>query len=78
MTIEELIRFITNINIWSVVKVFVLFGLIIYLGFSFIIVRVVALMNRTLIGVFNLPITIISWLHLLFALFVFMLALIAL
>lgn len=76
--IEELFSKLMEIQIWSVVKVFVLIALGLYLVFAFMVIREVDLMNRTLQGVFNLPIKIIAWIHLIFAVFVFLLALIIL
>jgi len=76
--IENFLQTIININIWTVVKVFILIGLGLYIIFSFIVLKEVNLMNKTLKGVFNLPIKIIAWLHLVLAISVFILALIVL
>ena len=77
-SIEEILQAIININVWIIVKAFVLIGLGLYIIFSFIVLREVNLMNRTLKGVFNLPIKIIACLYLIFSVLVFILALIIL
>jgi len=77
-SIEEIVQAIVNINVWLVVKIFVLIALGLYIIFGFIIVREVDLMNKTLKGVFNLPIKIIACLHLIFSVFIFILAMIVL
>ena len=76
--IEEVLNYILTIQVWSVVKLAVLITLGLYLIFGLMIIREVDLMNKTIIGVFNLPIKIIAWLHFLFALFIFILAIIIL
>jgi len=76
--IEEILQLIININIWTVVKIFVLIALGLYIIFSFIVVKEANLMNKTLKGVFNLPIKIISLIHLVFSILVFILAIIVL
>lgn len=78
ITIEDIVASLFNLNIWSVIKIFILAALILYLIFSIIIIREVKLMNRTLKGVFNLPITIIAWLHFGLACLIFILALVIL
>ena len=78
MPIEGILQAIVNIDVWIVVKIFILIALGLYIIFGFIMVREVDLMNRTLKGVFNLPIKIIAWLHLIFAIGVFTLALVIL
>lgn len=75
--IETIIFFlINNVSIWLVAKIFILFALILYLVFSIMVIKEVDLMNKTITGVYNLPIKLIAWLHLLLALSVFIVALI--
>jgi hypothetical protein len=76
--IEEFLAILININFWNIAKILVLLALSLYFLFALMIVREVNLMNRTLIGVFNLPVRIIAWLHLIFSLVVFSLALVIL
>ncbi|MFC1711008.1 DUF5657 family protein [Patescibacteria group bacterium] len=76
--IENIFNLVINIQIWSVVKILYLFALGIYLVFAIMVLREVDLMNRTLKGVFNLPIKLVAWIHLIFAVLVFLLALIIL
>lgn len=63
-----------GISIWSVAKVAVIFALFVYVLFAVIVVRQVKLMGKTLNGNLNLPLRIISWIHLLLALLVVFLA----
>ena len=78
MTIEDIFNQLLSLNIWSVAKILVLFALLLYIAFAIMVVREVNLMNRTLKGVFNLPIKIIAWLHFAFAILIFIIALITL
>lgn len=76
--IENFLNLLLGINVWIIVKIFILLGLGLYITFAFIVTREVDLMNRTLNGFFSLPIKIISWLHFLFSILIFLLALIVL
>lgn len=67
-----------NISIWFVVKLFFLLALVIYLVFASVVVRQVYLMLSTLKVGFDFPIKTIAWLHLLFAIVVFLVALVTL
>lgn len=67
-----------NFNLWFLVKILILLGLVLYLAFAGIVLRQVNLMTKTLNGQFNLPIKLIAWIHLLAALSIFLLALIIL
>lgn len=69
---------IVNLSIWFVVKIMFLVGLAVYVIFSFVIIRQTKLMTDTLEVGFEIPIRLIAWGHLLFALGVFVLALIIL
>jgi len=74
MPIEELFSQLLTINIWFFAKIIVLAVLTLYLVFAFLVIKEVALMNKTLLGVGNLVIKIIAWLHLVIAVFIFILA----
>jgi len=76
--IEKFLDLLINIQIWSVVKLFILFALGLYLVFAYMVIREVNLMSRTIQGVFNLPIKIIAWLNLLLAVLVFIFSLVVL
>lgn len=76
--IEQILQNLVQISIWSVVKIFVLIALFLYIIFAFLVVREVDLMDKTVKDIFNLPLRIISLLHLLFAILVFILGLIVL
>lgn len=76
--IEIFLQTLIQIGVWDWVKLLVLFGLGLYIIFAFIIVREVDLMNRTLNGIFNLPIKVASLIHLIFSVLVFILGLIIL
>ncbi len=75
---EDLIAFLFSIDIWSVAKLFVLLGLLLYLGFAIVVIRQANLMIRALGGILNLPIRTIAWAHFILAIAVFLLALIIL
>jgi hypothetical protein len=66
------------INIWPVVKIFVLFGLTLYLIFALVVIRQVQLMTKTIKMNFEAPVKILALVHLLFAIAVFLFALIIL
>lgn len=76
--IEIVFQQLININIWMIAKGFVLLALGVYFIFAGMVIREVDLMNNTLTGVFNLPIKIVAILHLILAIFVFILAIIIL
>jgi len=67
-----------GVSIWTVAKVFVLIGLGIYIIFAIVVVRQVQLMTDTLVVGFEQFVRLIALAHLLFALGVFVLALITL
>jgi len=67
-----------SIQIWEVVKVFALLGLAIYLIFAFVVVRQVQLMTDTLEVGFEIPVRYLSYLHLIFSILVFVMAIITL
>lgn len=54
-------------SIWLVLKIFFIIGLLVYLIFALVVVRQVRIMNETLDVGFEGVLTIISYLHLLFA-----------
>lgn len=72
--LDKLIAFLLSVNIWSVAKLFVLFGLLLYLAFAVVVIRQVNLMIHALDGILNLPVKTIAWVHFLLALAVFLLA----
>lgn len=67
-----------GISIWGVAKVFILIAFFLYIIFSFVVVRQVQLMTGTLEVGFETQLKIISYLHLAFAILVFLAALIVL
>lgn len=69
---------IIGVSIWLIVKVFVLLALAIYLVFAMVIIKQVSLMITTLEVGFEIPIRLLAWGHFLFALGIFVLALIIL
>ncbi len=75
---NNFIDFIIGVSIWTVIKVFVIIALFIYAFFALVIAKQVGLMTKVISGKLDLPIKIISWLHLFFSLFVIILALIIL
>lgn len=69
---------ILGISIWPVIKIASLILMSIYIVFAFIIVRQVKIMTDTLQLGFEAPIRVLSYIHLIFAVFVFLTALIIL
>lgn len=67
-----------QLTIWLLVKILFLIGLGIYILFAAIIIRQVALMNRTLKGTLDIGVRLLAWIHFLAAIFIFILALIIL
>ena len=67
-----------GISVWSIAKVFVLFALLIYVGFALIVVRQVQLMTDTLEVGFERPVRILALIHLIVSAGVFLLALVIL
>lgn len=70
--------FTLGFSVWIIAKFFVLFGLAIYLIFALVIVRQVQLMIDTVKVGFEFLVKLLSYLHLLFAILVFLFALIIL
>lgn len=67
-----------GISVWLVAKIFVLIALAIYIAFAAVIVKQVSLMIKTIKVGFEAPIKFVAWGHLLFALGIFVLAIIIL
>jgi hypothetical protein len=67
-----------GISVWLIAKFFVLFGLAIYIIFSLVVVRQVQLMVDTVEVGFEGPVKLLSYIHLVFAVLVFLFALIIL
>ena len=70
--------YIGDISIWFVVKIGYLFALFLYIVFSFVIVRQVNIMNKTLDVGYETLLEFIAFAHFLFAIGTFFLALIIL
>ena len=75
---DQLIETITNLDPWSIVKAMVMLLLSLYIAFSFIVLRQVDLMRKTLMGRLNTVIKVIAFVHLGIAIFVWLLAFIIL
>ena len=69
---------ILGISVWLVAKVLVLIALAIYLVFAVVVVRQINLMIETVEVGFETPIRLLGWGHFLFAIGIFVLALIIL
>ncbi len=67
-----------GISIWGIVKILILILLTLYLIFALVVVRQVRLMTDTLQVGFELPVRILSYIHLIFAVLVFLSAIIIL
>lgn len=68
----------TGIPILAIGKIFVLIALAIYIVFALVVVRQVKLMTSTIEVGFEFFIKLIAWAHLIFAIFIFITALIIL
>lgn len=77
---EKLIQFLLTLTFspWIFLKLLFLIGLLVYLAFAIIVVRQVNLMIRTLNTGFEISLRLISWVHLIVAIGVFLLALVIL
>lgn len=73
MTIEDLFKLISSIQIWDVIKILASFTLLLYIGFAFVVVKQVNLMTEVLQQL-ELPLKAIATIHLILAIFVFLLA----
>ncbi len=67
-----------GISVWLAIKIFVLLFLGMYIIFALVVIRQIALMSGTLDMGLNLPIRFIGWGHFLFAVGIFVIALIIL
>lgn len=69
---------ILDISVWSVVKIFLVFGFVVYSIFAAVVVKQVQVMTETLRTSFSSYIKMISVLHLILSLAVLVLALVIL
>lgn len=67
-----------GISLWLIAKIFVLFGLAIYLVFALVMIKQVKLMTSTLALTVDKYVTFLTYAHLVFAVLVFILALLIL
>jgi|WetSurSiteA1Bulk_404760.scaffolds.fasta_scaffold05459_3 hypothetical protein len=64
-----------GISIWSIAKIFILIILALYMVFAGVIIKQIQQMNKTLQVGFEFPIKMAAFLHLLFAVFIFIFSL---
>ena len=69
---------VVGIDIWFIAKGLFLVMLLIYVVFAIVVVRQVGLMTKTLEVGFEIPIKLLAWGHLFFAIGTFVLALLIL
>lgn len=69
---------IIGVSVWFLAKIFILLALAIYLVFALVVIRQVNLMIATVEVGFEVPIRLLAWGHFLFAVGVFVLALVLL
>jgi hypothetical protein len=62
----------------NILKIMILFGVLIYMAFSLLVIRQTQLMTRTITGKLDRSIRVISWIHFLITVFIFLVGLIAL
>ena len=73
MTIEEILQLlINNFSVWTVLKLLILFALVIYLVFAVVVIRQVKLMTNTFKTGYETWLRIISWLHLILVIGIFL------
>lgn len=77
MTFGEL-SLVVNESMLALLKILILFGLLLYLSFSILIVRQVQLMTKTVTGELDRTVRMLSWGHFLISAMVFILALVIL
>lgn len=75
---DNFIKAILNISIWAVAKILILFALAIYLIFAVVVIRQVNAMTKVISGQLNMPLKILSWLHLLFTILVILVCIVVL
>ena len=78
-------QFIQNLSassfdsvIWVFIKILFVIGFALYLAFAVIVIRQVKIMGEVIEGLFTWPLRVLSWIHLLVAIFIFLLSLILL
>ena len=72
--IELIVNLLPRLSIFWVVKALFIAGLGLYVAFAIIVLRQVGLMSKTLENNFNPFLKLIAWVHLLGAIFSFLLA----
>lgn len=75
MTPENIFDFILTITIWHLFKIFILIGLLIYMVYAVVVIRQVKIMTTTFETGFEIPLRLISWLHLGLVILIFLVAL---
>ncbi len=65
-------------SVWLIVKIFFVIGLAVYLVFALVVLKQTNLMTSTVEMGFSTPVKLLAWLHLIFAIAVFLLAIIIL
>lgn len=78
MTFENLMQALAGLNPYSIVKIFVMVGLLMYVIFAFVVVRQEQLMSQVLEGHGQQGLRIITLIHLVVVILLFLLALIIL
>lgn len=71
-------NFLTDLTVFSIVKAFLVVGLIMYTAFAFVITRQVKVMSDSLEDEFNGLIILFAWVHLLIAIFLVLVAVVVL
>ena len=79
MTIDEILQnLINNFSVWTILKLLILFALVIYLVFAVVVIRQVKLMTNTFKTGYETWLRIVSWLHLILVVIIFLGALVLL
>ena len=61
---EQMLVLLQGATVWTVVKWLMVVGLILYNVFAVVVMRQVSLMSRTVNGILELPLKLLSWVHL--------------
>lgn len=71
---DSFLHWVLTIQVWDVVKAFILVGITLYLVFAVVMIRQVALMRETITAENEWWVTVLAWLHLAIAMGVWVVA----
>jgi len=73
---SQLLKLFFNLHfeVWGLIKLAILLGLFLYLGFALMILRQVGLMSRALNGAFSGPLKFFAWIYFIASIVIFFIA----